>query len=202
MIKIDILNFGTYEELAYKIADDFNSITDEMKDVSVVAKYEDARKILAELICLGYQIGQIHSLEDSDWDGYCDEYIITLSDFDGASVWCEPFMRNGEYFYDDSVIAYIFDNCNSKCLKKMKNTARYVVSIGCDNECDCENCDCTDECKEYSGTTDDGAEFHISVKGDLDLDEAMAKLDEVEARMGRINESLSEMDIFRKLFNW
>ena len=73
----------------------------------------------------------------------------------------------------------------------------YLFEIGGESgECDCESCDCKDDCHEYNGTTDDGAEFHISVKGDLNLDE------EVEARMERINESLSEMDIFRKLFNW
>lgn len=157
-VKIDILNFETYEDLACKIADDFDAITDEAKNVSVIAKYKDARRILAELICLGYQIGQIHSFEDPDCDGYCDEYIISLSDLDRASVWCEPFMREGKYIYDDSVVAYVFDDCNSKCLKKMTNKIAYSVSVGCEDECDCENCnlDTNNSESTYIARTEDG----------------------------------------------
>lgn len=158
-IKIDKLNFEDYDELACKIADDFDSIKDEDKDVSIIAKYEAARNIISALIRIGYPIRQIHNLEESDFGGYANEYIISLSNIDNISeIWCEPFMREGEYIYDDSVVAYVFDDCNSKCLKKMANKIAYSVSVGCEDGCDCENCnlDTNNSESTYISRTEDG----------------------------------------------
>ena len=63
--------------MACKIADDFDSIKDEDKDISIIAKYEAARNIISALICIGYPIRQIHNLEEPDFGGYTNEYIIS-----------------------------------------------------------------------------------------------------------------------------
>ena len=156
MIKIDILNFETYEDLACKIADDFDAITGDYKDVSIIAKYEDARNIISALICIGYPIRQIHNLEEPGFGGYANEYIISLSNIDNISeIWCEPFKRENGYITDESTIIYVFDNCNSKCLEKLDSKLIFEVSIG---EDECESCDLdtSDSESTYISRTKDG----------------------------------------------
>ena len=156
VIKIDILNFETYEDLTCKIADDFDSIKDEDKDISIIAKYEDARNIISSLICIGYPIKQICDLEAPDFNGYADEYIISLSNIDNISeIWCEPFMRKNGYITDESIITYVFDTCNSKCLEKLDSKLIFEVSIG-EDECELCDLDTSDSESTYISRTKDG----------------------------------------------
>ena len=190
--------FEDYEDFACEVLDTIDSLED-FEDVSIIAKYNHANQIIKELLCVGANIASIE-LHKEELEEYYDEYIISITKDDNgeSKVWCEKFKREKGYLTDDSTVMYVMDDCSSKVVPYCKGKTVYEVSVGIEEleESDCESCDCKDNCHEYDRTTDDGAEFHISDKGDLNLDE------EVEARMERINESLSEMDIFRKLFNW
>ena len=56
--------FDDFEDLACDIADTYDSLDGEdFEDVAIIAKYEEARHIIKELLCLGYNI---HSLEIHD----------------------------------------------------------------------------------------------------------------------------------------
>ena len=84
------LYFDDFEDLACDIADTYDSLDGEdFEDVAIIAKYEEARHIIKELLCLGYDI---HSLEIHDdlWENYDAEYVISLYD---NSIWCEPMLR-------------------------------------------------------------------------------------------------------------
>ena len=156
VFKINTLKFNDYEEFACKIADDFDAITGDYKDVSIIAKYEDARNIISSLICIGYPIKQISDLDAPDFDGYDDEYIISLSNIDNISeIWCEPFKRENGYITDESTITYVFDNCNSKCLEKLDSKLIFEVSIG-EDECESCNLDTSDSESTYISRTKDG----------------------------------------------
>lgn len=100
------LQFEDYEEFSCDIADKFDSLEDEFGDVSIIAKYEEAKEIIRELLCLGYDVASI-DIHDELWENYYDEYIISLN-FDG--VWCEKFKRDSGYFTDESNVIYIMDN--------------------------------------------------------------------------------------------
>lgn len=48
--------------------------------------------------------------------------------------------------------------------------------------------------------TDDG--YHVTVKCDLDANEALKIIEDMEKRIDRMNDTFSEMDRFRRLFQW
>ena len=133
--------FDDFEDLACDIADTYDSLDGEdFEDVAIIAKYEEARHIIKELLCLGYDI---HSLEIHDelWENYNSEFIISLYD---NSIWCEPMLRENGYIDEDSPVIYVLDNCSSKVIPYCKGKTVYEVSVG-DDDCSCD-CDDYSEC--------------------------------------------------------
>lgn len=194
---IEILDLEDEDDLLDAFGTELlNHMEDEI--VSIVSRADLIENILSELLSEGYNVGKIF-FDPEDMD---NDYCLSVDSECNISINLVDYLDG---FDNKDVIFVNMDKADQVvidyCIGIDKKV--YLFEIGGESgECDCESCDCKDDCHEYNGTTDDGAEFHISVKGDLNLDEAIAKLDEVEARMERINESLSEMDIFRKLFNW
>lgn len=222
------LEFEDYEEFACDIADKYESIrNDEYNDVAVVAKYEEAKHIIKELLCIGYDI---HSIEmhDDEWDGYNAEYICSIYD---DEIWCEPMLRENGYLTDDSSIMYVMDNCSSKVIPYCKGKAVYEVSVGDTDsfENDDEKESETERIYTVNGKsvdkktfdeyvskfapklvqsddnedeTSDNDDYSISVKCNLDADEALEIIADMERRMMHMNDMFREMDNFRRLFNW
>lgn len=198
---MDSLHFIDYEDFAYEVVNKFDSLTDDFCDVSVIAKYDEAKDIIRELVCLGYPIASI-DIHIQNWDNYYDEYIVSLN-FDG--IWCEPFKRDGKYISDMSTVTYILDNCSSACIPYCESEEIYEVSVGEDNEFEyeCDKCDfheCT--CCKGSPKSNDDSTYHITIKGDLDMGDAEKIVESMECRMMHIQDMLNEMNHFRELFRW
>ena len=152
------LEFNDYEEFACEVADTYDYIrkNDDFDDIAIIAKYDEARQIIKELLCLGYDI---HSLEIHDelWESYDSEYIISLYD---NSVWCEPMLRENGYIEDDSPVIYVLDNCSSKVIPYCKGKNVYEVTVGIDeDECDCDEYDDCEECLTINGKPATKEEF-------------------------------------------
>ena len=130
----------SYEELTEK--DEFNSI-------AICAKYDEAKEIIAELVCSGYGIASIDKFDSEEYGRYYDEYVISLLE---DQIWCEPAKRNGKYIFVEADVVYIFDDCNSKIIPKIEADDVYEVEIG--NEYD--NCDDGCENSEEEGFTVNG----------------------------------------------
>lgn len=140
------LEFNDYEEFACEVADTFDSIrkNDDFDDIAIIAHYDEAKQIVREILCLGYDINSIE-LKNPEL-GYDDvPYIISVCGIDSEhEVWCEPMIRdNGEYIYDESSVIYVLDNCSSEVLKHLDSECIFEVSVG-DGEC-CDECS---ECEE------------------------------------------------------
>lgn len=120
------LKFEDYEEFACDIADSFDNIEDEYGDISIIAKYNEAKNIIKELLCIGYDVASVE-LHRKKFENYYDEYIIGLN-HDG--VWCEKFKRDSGYFNDESNVIYIMDNCSSAVIPYCKSKNLYEVSVG------------------------------------------------------------------------
>ena len=132
------LYFDDFEDLACDIADTYDSLDGEdFEDVAIIAKYEEARQIIKELICIGYDISNIE-LHEVDWDNYDAEYIISLYD---NSIWCEPMLRENGYIEEYSPVIYVLDNCSSKVIPYCKGETVYEVTVGIDDKDECE-CAC------------------------------------------------------------
>lgn len=131
-------------EFCEDIVDTYECLDDEDNmGVSVVAKYEEAKEIISCLCMFDYDINSIE-IESPDWDGYDDEYIISLVD---DLISCEKNKRNGKYICSESDYMFVFDDCNSKYLEKISANEIYEVSIFDEDEedfefADCEDCDC------------------------------------------------------------
>ncbi len=159
------LRLEDFEELAYSISDTFNNLTSEYGDVSIIAKYNEARKIIKELLCIGYDAVSIE-IHREYFEHYYDEYIISLN-FDG--VWCEKFKRDTGYFTDKSDVIYIMDNCSSSVIPYCESKNIYEVSVGEDNEelsisNDTQNSESTYISRAKDGTPEGFSKSWVTVK--------------------------------------
>lgn len=125
------LYFENYDELVCDICDEYDAMCEELcsleADVMIVAKYENARNIIAGLVRLGHDIKYIE-LTDEMWDGYDREFYITLTD---EGIFCEKgYDEDNEcYLNDEPKVLYIMDDCNSKILQCISTNCAYSVTL-------------------------------------------------------------------------
>lgn len=121
------LQFEDYEEFACDIADKFDILgKGNFDDISIIARPNEIKEVFRELVCLGYDLCNI-TYERIDWDGYEDEYILSLSP---EGIWIEKFKRENGYIEDESSATYIMDNCSSAVIPYCKSKNLYEVSVG------------------------------------------------------------------------
>ena len=167
--------YEDYENLIDEIVDRFSDL-DEFKSVDIIAKYDEAKEIIKELICFGYDICSIN-IEEPEYSCYNDEYIVTLSDF---GIFCKKFKRENGYISIDDNIVFVSNDCNSKCLKNIHSNEIYAFEIvdevtfledgeidffGFDNCYECRCCECEHE-HDY-----DDEEVHSSISDIIHRDE-------------------------------
>ena len=196
--------FEDYEDLVCDIADKYDSLNsnEEYKDVAIIAKYEEARQIIKELMCIGYDLHSI-VMHDVEYDGYEAEYIISLYD---DELWVEPMMRESGYITDDSPIMYVLDNCSSKVIPYCKGKVVFEVTVG-EEECDCDECQCT--CKEDTNLSSAISKYFENGKEitKAEFDKKYAEfenkyLDNVKDMLLSYCEFMDEMNEWQKLFRW
>lgn len=143
MIIIKILHFKDYKSFSRTISNAYYRVKsdDEYNSLDFVAKYEDAKGIIRELIGMGYGIAFINEFANPEWDGYNDAFVVSLLD---DEIWCEPVKRDDGYIFIEADVVYIFDDCNSKIIPKIEADEVYEVEINDDCDGDCEDCDCYD----------------------------------------------------------
>lgn len=167
-------------------------------DVAIVAKYEEARQIIRELVSFGYDLRSIH-LEDNCYGGYDAEYIISICNIDGEDeIWVEPMLREDGYLLDESTVIYVLDNCSSKVIPYCNGTVVYEISIGNECDCDCDECcgccECDEETKLVTSAT-------YTVNGKPVTKETFEEYD--KAFRARIKEFEDEMNAWKRmLFRW
>lgn len=199
------LYFDDFEDLACDIADKFDIVKDDFGDVSIIAKYEEAKEIVAELSCIGCSLESIR-MSRPEWDNYNDEYLISLNN-DG--IWCEQMKLDGRYLTDESTIIYILDNCLSKVIPYCKGDTVFEVTVGEeDYDCDCDECEC-DCCKDEKLATTTKSEYFINGKS-VDKSEFDKKYEEFEEKyldnirdmMLNYCEFMDEVNEWKRLFRW
>ena len=134
------LEFNDYEEFACEVADTFDDIckNDGFDDIAIIAHYNEAKHIIREILCLGYDLNSIE-LKNPEL-GYDDvPYVISVCGIESEyEVWCEPMVRdNGKYIDDESSIIYVLDNCSSEVLKHLDSECIFEVGIGAE----CDDCE-------------------------------------------------------------
>lgn len=204
MNNTETLYFTDIEDFACNVSDKYDALKDELDEVSVIAKYDKVKDIIKELLCIGYDICCI-DIHDPGCGGYDDEYIISLFE---RNIFCKPFKRENDYIDDESMIVYVSNDANSKCLSHIKSDEIYCFEIGkddvdADTDADaeskrsesCENCSV---CGVYGH--EDDADYTVTTKANIDADEAMKVIDEMEKRINRMCNTFDEMFMFNNLF--
>ena len=225
------LEFNDYEEFACEVADTLDDIrrNDDFNDIAIIAHYDDAKHIIREILCLGYDLNSIE-LKDPEL-GYDDvPYVVSVCGIDSEyEVWCEPMIRdNGKYIDDESSVIYVLDNCSSEVLKHLDSECIFEVGIG--DECGCNECDDCEECLTINGKPATKEEFDAYVSQfkhdekpvttskstykingkEVDKDtyeKALNELDEkyldnVQDMLLNYFDFVSEMNEWRKLLGW
>ena len=154
------LEFNDYEEFACEVADTFDDIrkNDDFDDIAIIAHYDEAKQIIREILCLGYDLNSIE-LKNPEL-GYDDvPYIISVCGIDSEhEVWCEPMVRdNGKYIDDESSVIYVLDNCSSEVLKHLDSDC--IFEVGIEDECSCNECECA--CKKDEKPTSTSKESYF-----------------------------------------
>ena len=201
MIIIKTLHFEDYEDFACAVADTYDRVKsdDKYNSVDVVAKYEDTKEIIRELVGMGYGIAFINKLANPEYNGYDDAFVISLLD---DEIWCEPVKRKDGYIFVEAEVVYIFDNCNSKIIPKIESDELYEVEIG-DFDYDCENCNCHDMATTSSTSYKVNGKSVDKKTYEKAIDDIKEKyLDSIRDMLLRYCEIQDEMNEWRKLLNW
>ena len=137
---------------------------DENNMVGIIAYYEDMKIILAKMIEAGYTIDMIDRLCDSMYDGYCDEYMLTLWE---NSIYLHRIYdeEQATYYYTGCTVLYVLGDVNSRALEKADYIVGYEVDID-DEECDgishCDgDCACCDYYESEMEENDSDDEMHV-----------------------------------------
>ena len=200
------LYFEDFEDLACDIADNFDMVKDDFGDIAIIAKYEEAKEIIAKLSCIGYSLESIR-MSRPECKNYHEEYLISLNN-DG--IWCEEMKSDGKYLPDESTITYILDNCSSKVIPYCKGKIVFEVTVGIDED-DCNFDDCS-ECackKDEKPATTSKESYFINGKS-VDKSEFDKKYEEFEEKyMDNIRgmllnycEFMDEMNEWKRLLRW
>ena len=203
------VEFDCICELA-NVMDDYildNAPIGEYPIVSAYSNYEVAKALVEALIMLDNPIGAILDLEDYEMSHYDREYVVYLSE-DGVT--CEKTYHKDDYYNGGGDISFVHEDCSSKLLNHIDSKVIYEFAVGeCDEcydedyeDCDCD-CECDEEiCNENIDAKSDDSGYSVTVKCNIDADEAMKIIEDMENRMERMNDMFREMDSFRKLLRF
>lgn len=161
-----VLHYSNVEDFCdtaiLRYDDEFKRDNDNI--VGIIAYYEDMKVILAKMVEAGYEIDMLDRLCDSTYDGYCDEYILTLWE-NSISVYRIYDEEKDIYYYTECTVLYVLGDVNSRALEKTDYTVGYEVDID-DEECDglphCDgDCACCDYYESEVEQNDSDDEMHV-----------------------------------------
>ena len=212
------LHFNDLKDATYSFAEKYEEISsiDELDDIVIVAKYEEAKKIIEELVYHGYGISEIN-LNSVQVNHYEKEFAITLM---FGSIGCLPLYENGDYIDVECDNIFLMDNCAARIIKHLKGKNIFDVSIDdeIENEheddecgCYCDGCPGFDECfgsksEETDLSSDDKHEVK-NLRETYKVNGKEVSKDEYDKVVRRIEDNYSDIlssyaEFMADLHNW
>lgn len=139
---------------------------------------------------------------DLELDSEDAEYMISVDD-DGYMV-VQPVEYYDDKYFKDIEYAFVdMDGCvDQMTIDNLLDRDVEIVLFGYEDERKCreksEECACSHGCDD----TEDKNVYTVTVKCDLDTDEAEKIIAEMEKRVEHMHDMFVEMDAFRRIFRW
>ena len=139
---------------------------------------------------------------DLELDSEDAEYMISVDD-DGYMV-VQPVEYYDDKYFKDIEYAFVdMDGCvDQMTIDNLLDRDVEIVLFGYEDERKCreksEECACSHGCDD----TEDKNVYTVTVKCNIDTDEAEKIIAEMEKRVEHMHDMFVEMDAFRRIFRW
>ena len=215
---IEILALDDSEDVYNIIELELDALESEYDYIACYAKRDLINELFVYMVSDGYEIGYADfDMLDSCLTG---EVYLMIIRADGT-ISVEPaYSKGGQIIKHDAKTAIVYmDDCDQDIVDYCVNSDKNVILFDFSDdeffdddieyEYDCANCyldDCIHcdrlESKDKDFESNDKNAYTISIKCNLDTDEAERIIADMEKRVEHMNNMFAEMDMFRRMFRW
>ena len=195
--KMEIVSFDDIEDVYDTIGIELMQLEDEEDYIAVYGKVDLIKELFTIMISDGYEFGYA---DFDTLDEMRKDMIYMMFIRGNCVISVEPaYNNNGVVIDHDAKVALFYMNdCKQDvidyCVKRDMEVTLFDFD---EDECECEN-KCSHECDD----TEDKNVYTVTVKCDLDTDEAEKIIAEMEKRVEHMHDMFVEMDAFRRIFRW
>lgn len=194
--KMEIVSFDDIEDVYDTIGIELMQLEDKEDYIAVYGKVDLIKELFTIMISDGYEFGYA---DFDTLDEMRKDMIYMMFIRGNCVISVEPAYNNGVVIGHDAKVALFYMNdCKQDVIDYCVKRDMEVTLFDFDkDECECEN-KCSHECDD----TEDKNVYTVTVKCDLDTDEAEKIIAEMEKRVERMHDMFVEMDAFRRIFRW
>ena len=198
---MEVVSFDDIEDVYGTIGIELMHLEDEEDYIAVYGKIDLIKELFTTMISDGYEFGYA---DFDTLDEMRKDMIYMMFIRGNCVISVEPaYSNNGVVIGHDAKVALFYmDDCKQDvidyCVKRdMKVTLFDFDEDEYEYEREYEN-KCSHECDD----TEDKNVYTVTVKCDLDTDEAEKIIAEMEKRVEHMHDMFVEMDAFRRIFRW
>ena len=195
--KMEIVSFDDIEDVYDTIGIELMQLENKEDYIAVYGKVDLIKELFTTMISDGYEFGYA---DFDTLDEMRKDMIYMMFIRGNCVISVEPaYNNNGVVIGHDAKVALFYmDDCKQDvidyCVKRDMKVTLFDFD---ENECEYEN-KCSHECDD----TEDKNVYTVTVKCNLDTDEAEKIIAEMEKRVEHMHDMFVEMDAFRRIFRW
>lgn len=194
---MEIVSFDDIEDVYETIGIELMQLENKEDYIAVYGKIDLIKELFTTMISDGYEFGYA---DFDTLDEMRKDMIYMMFIRGNCVISVEPaYSNNGVVIGHDAKVALFYMNdCKQDvidyCVKRDMEVTLFDFD---EDECECEN-KCSHECDN----TEDKNVYTVTVKCDIDTDEAEKIIAEMEKRVEHMRDMFVEMDVFRRIFRW
>lgn len=195
--KMEIVSFDDIEDVYETIGIELMQLENKEDYIAVYGKIDLIKELFTTMISDGYEFGYA---DFDTLDEMRKDMIYMMFIRGNCVISVEPaYNNNGVVIGHDAKVALFYmDDCKQDVIDYCVKCDMKVTLFDFDeDECECEN-KCSHECDN----TEDKNVYTVTVKCDIDTDEAEKIIAEMEKRVEHMRDMFVEMDVFRRIFRW
>ena len=194
---MEIVSFDDIEDVYDTIGIELMQLEDKEDYIAVYGKVDLIKELFTIMISDGYEFGYA---DFDTLDEMRKDMIYMMFIRGNCVISVEPaYSNNGVVIGHDAKVALFYMNdCKQDVIDYCVKRDMEVTLFDFDkDECECEN-KCSHECDNAENKN----AYTVTVKCDIDTDEAEKIIAEMEKRVEHMHDMFVEMDAFRRIFRW